>query len=614
MKKILAGLKNTGAIEQLDNQLYGKTLDEVMAINPKWAKIGFDMSDKKEPSRFGWTLENLKWILQNPDKVQQVLNDAGEIRAKYKYVIFCGMGGSGLSVQTVKTTFGEPKNLKIYSLRTTDPAVIKDILNKIAQEEGSLEAALHSTLGIFISKSGKTAETVSHKEYLEGLLGKFGIDAKDHMWVVTDKGSPLDIGIYTQRELQLNGKGDIGGRFTSPTTNVFLLPLALVAPEKVKAILEKARAMNEITDIDKDIFIRLGAYLYQEANKYGKYGKNKITFMVPKELRDLPMWSEQLFEESLCKDGKGVTIFYGEDVSEVSFKDVKENDRIFLRINVGAKKTNDELWKYLEKNGYPVFEINVDGIDAIGGVMLGLQRAVATIGYLWNICFVNQPSVEGYKNATREVMSKVQPGQRVEVPADWKSVSFGKLNLYYDRLIKVGAISESELNSELKRLGSSMSDAPAVYAAIINILKTKPGFEAMELMSYGRMTEGMRTNLQGVRTNIFTDGLKMPSKLGEGPDKNHSFQENIEGGKDMWLSTYFMPLVIEQPEALRYDDNLIRAQALGTVNSIVSRGRKVILITFNSTTKDAEGDVKLFFDKTAKYLTNNLTLPSLYEM
>ena len=36
--------------------------------------------------------------------------------------------------------------------------------------------------------------------------------------------------------------------------------------------------------------------------------------------------------------------------------------------------------------------------------MLGLQRAVAAIGYLWDICFVDQPAVEGYKKATKEVM------------------------------------------------------------------------------------------------------------------------------------------------------------------------------------------------------------------
>ncbi|MFA5388631.1 MAG: UTP--glucose-1-phosphate uridylyltransferase [Candidatus Omnitrophota bacterium] len=601
LQNVLDKLKGQKAIEQLDNMVYGKTFKEVAAINPKWAESGFDKGDKKDPSRFGWTVANLKWILENPDKIQQVLDDAEKITGEYDYVIFCGMGGSGLSVQTVKTTFGE-KNVKIFSLRTTDPAVIKDILeNEISKDAGSLKAALAKTLVVPISKSGKTEETVSHKKYFDKLYSDAGIDIKEHMWVVTDKGSPMDTGDFTQREIQLNGKGDIGGRFTAPTTNIFLLPLALVAPEKVKTVLEQALAMNDIQDINKDTFIKMGAYFYQMASQFGK---DKITFVVPEELKDLPMWSEQLFEESLGKDREGVTIFYGEDISEASLKDVEKNDRVFLRVNVGGEKTSDGLWKRLEEKGYPVFEINVDSIDSIGGIMLGLQRTVATIGYLWDICFVNQPAVEGYKKATIEVMSKLSPGEKVRVPDDWKNVSFGKIKLYYDRLIKVRALSEAELDSEVKRLGSTMDDAAAVYAAIINILKARPGFEAKEFASYGKMTDGMRNILQGARTNIFTNGLKMPSKLGEGPDKNHSYQQNIEGGKDMWLSTYFMPLQVEQPEALTYDDNLIKAQTLGTVNSITNGGRKAILMTFDFTTKDAEHDLGLFFEKVNSFLSS----------
>jgi len=371
--------------------------------------------------------------------------------------------------------------------------------------------------------------------------------------------------------------------------------------------------MNEVSGVNNDIFITLGAFFYMMA---AEEKKDKITFMVPAELQDLPMWSEQLFEESLGKSGKGVTIFYGEDISQVSLKDVEKNDRVFLRINIAGKKTNDELWKHLQKNGYPAFEINVSDIDSEGGIMLGLQRAVATIGYLWDICFVDQPAVEGYKDATREVMGKVKPGQRVEVPSDWKNVSFGKLKLYYDMLIKAGAITEPELKQKVRDMDAAMDNAPAVYAAIIKILKAKPGFEAKELTSYGRMTENMKSILQNARTKIFTNGLKIPAKLGEGPDKNHSYQQSIEDGKDMWLSTYFMPLKIEQPEALSYDDNQIRAQTLGTVNSITNKGRKVMLITFDTTTKEAERDVELFFGKVNSYINTtpqslNVTATSL---
>ncbi|MFC1667362.1 helix-hairpin-helix domain-containing protein [Candidatus Omnitrophota bacterium] len=636
---ILAQLDREDVRGQMQ-RLYGKSFEETDGLDAsRMAEVGFETKkDGTKVNRLGWTVENLKWLLARPEKTQQVLADAETIRSRYKYVIFCGMGGSGLSVQTVKTTFGEPEGFKMFSLRTTDPAVIKDILDEIARDAGSLEEALSQTLIIPVSKSGTTQETVTQKAYFEKVLAalyspdtpkdvigklfdspddkltaeelklKQSLIAqfRDHIWVITDKGSPMDTGAYKQREIQLNGEGDIGGRFTAPTTHVFLLPLALVAPERVQRVLDTAMAMNEETGLlSEDAFIGLGAYFY---NMAANFSKDKVTFMVPEGLRDLPMWSEQLFEESLGKGGKGLSIFYGEDLSIASLKSVEENDRVFLRVNVGGHKTNDEFWTYLKENGYPVFEINVDGIDSIGGLMLGLQRAVATAGYLWDICFVDQPAVEGYKNATREVMASVEPGETVQVSTEWKHASFNGIRLYYDRLIEAGAFSLKELEVEVTRLGSTMDDAPAVYAAIINIVKSKPGFEAKELASYGRMTQGLRAVLERARKTIFTDGLQMPSKLGEGPDKNHAYHQSIEDGKDMWFSTYFMPLEVEQPEALEYDDNQIRAQAIGTVNSVANLGRKVVLITFDSTTSAAEGDVDLFFSKVGEYLTKTTLL------
>ena len=73
---------------------------------------------------------------------------------------------------------------------------------------------------------------------------------------------------------------------------------------------------------------------------------------------------------------------------------------------------------------------------------------------------------------------------------------------------------------------------------------------------------GFKIFLEEARYNLFTQGLKLPTKLGEGPDKNHSYHQNIEAGKDMWFSTYFLADKIEQPEALAFDPNLLKAQAI----------------------------------------------------
>ncbi len=595
LKPFLSRLKEEKFESQL-RSLFGKTKSEAQVLSPYMAKIGFDSKE----NRLGWTVAGLEWILNNPDRLAQVLKDAEFIRKNFIYVVFCGMGGSGLSVQVVKDTFTE-NQVKLYSLRTTDPQMIREILKDIAgsEDDFALKAALGKTLILAVSKSGTTQETVTHKKYFEDLFNKLSLDIKKHMWVITDKGSPMDTGVFEQREIQLNGKGDIGGRFTAPTTNVFLLPLAIAAPENTEAILKNALKMNNVLDVEQDVFLKLGAYLYYMA---AKEGKDKLTMFMPEELKDIPLWAEQLFEESLGKDGKGVTLFYGEKLSPDELKPQDQNDRVFFRINIGGRVTNARLWDFLTGNNYPVFEINIKDIYSIGGVMLGFQRSVAAIAYLWYICFVDQPAVEGYKKGTREVMAGIKPGEEVKVPETWKSVSINTIKLYYSPLIEAGIMKQADIEKEVERLGFNLGNAPAVCAAIINILKSGGYFEAIEIISYGRMAKGLEEILSGARYNIFTNGLKMPSKLGEGPDKNHSFHQNIEAGKNMWLSVYFMANRIEQPKALEFDSNLLKAQAIGTVKSLVNNKRAVLLIAFKGTAQASEPDLKEFFNKTAQIL------------
>lgn len=570
------------------NAAYGITKEQA---NTKIARIGFDGRE----NRLGWTAANLNWILNNYHTVEKVLADAEYIRKHFKYVLFCGMGGSGLSVQLVKDTFGE-KGVKIYSLRTTDPKAIKDILDELASLQGALDMALQKTLVVAISKSGTTVETVSHKKYFEELYKKFSLDIKEHLWVITDKGSPMDTGDYPQREIQLNGRGDIGGRWTSPTTNIFLLPLAIAAPEKVKTILETAQAMNTGKEPAQDVFLQLGACLYYSA---AQQGKDKLTMLIPEELKAIPIWAEQLFEESLGKDGKGISLFYGEKISPKELKPIEQNDRVFFRINIAGKKTQQELWLYLAANNYPLFEIELKDINCLGGIMLGLQRTVAAIGYLWDICFVDQPAVEGYKKAAQELM---KAGGGVRVPQEWSFASYKGLKLYYQPLLEAGSITEKELKEEIRRFGANADEATAIYAAILGLLLKKTKLKAVELTSYAKMPPGLRVIFEQARYAIFTNGLKLPSKLGEGPDKNHSYHQNIEAGRDMWFSTYFIAEKIEQPEILRFDENLLKAQAIGTVKSLMFNKRSVVLITFDKALKEAEQEGKEFFDKVLSFL------------
>ena len=578
---------------------YGLSKEGARIDGGKFSELGFD----KESNRLGWTVSNVSWILENPRMLESVAEDARKISERYRNVVFCGMGGSGLSVETVKSVFGE-WGPKIHGLRTTDGAVLAQTVQGLKEPGESLRKALEKTLVIPISKSGTTAETVSHQRYFTELFEKTGLDPKEHMWVMTDTGSPMDTGEFPQREIQLNRRGDIGGRYTSPTTRVFLLPAALTNPEgarqRLEDILKRAKDENAC-DIKEDKYLRLAGFLYDMAKK----GKDKLTFIVPEGLKDIPMWSEQLFEESLGKGGKGITVFYGEDLKPDNLKPPEESDRVFLRLNLGGEKPQPELWDSLTMGGHPAFEIGLENPNSVGGLMLGLERTVASIGYLWDINFVDQPAVEGYKNATLEEMDKIKPGERVTVPKNWSqgSAGFKGLTLYYQPVIEAGGLEKAELDAEIKSLGGSSSDAPAAYAAVLSILYKKGGFEAAETASYGKMTPKLNETMQQARRSLFTKVLRVPSKLGEGPDKNHSYQQNVEDGKPgLFFSTYLAFEESLKPPVVEYDENLLRAPTIGTIQSMIRNRRNAVLLLVDGTARDSEKDIGEFFEKTGEYL------------
>jgi len=610
VKKSLEILSSENMPGQLD-ALYGKSYEEAASLTPgssKMAKAGFEKkTDKKTGrdiyvNRLGWGPENIKWMLGKGKPIfGSVLKDADDIRKKFKNVVFCGMGGSGLSVELVNKIFSADTSIKLYSLRTTDPRAIENILSTITKNRRMpVKKALTETLIICVSKSGTTKETLTHKEYFEQLYAKYEVDTSKHLWVITDQGSPMDNGQYIQREIQLNGKDDIGGRFTSPTTRVFLLPLALLAPKQFVQILTKALEIDTAVKIEENIGLQLGAILYNQA---ALFKKDKITLIMPEILKFLPAWAEQLVEESLGKHGKGITLFYGENLLKDCLKKPDIDDRVYVRVVLGNDSPENELWNYITAKKYSWTEISMDNIEELGALMLALEKAVSAIGYLWDICFVDQPAVEGYKEATRQVMAQCEKSKAgISLPKDWNCVSNHGLTLFYEPIMKIGLISKNDLLNNISLNNLTPQSPASVLAVLLMFLKEKSNFEAAEIAAYGCISQKFRSMLEMVRSDIFTEQLHIPCKIGEGPDKNHSYHQNIEDGKDMFLSIYIMPKKYGQPAELAYDENLIKAQTIGTVNSLINNKRKVLLITVESDLDSSIEQLHVFFAKTLECL------------
>jgi len=104
----------------------------------------------------------------------------------------------------------------------------------------------------------------------------------------------------------------------------------------VKPYLENAYAMVKIKDTDdiilKQVFISLGVFLDMISN--AKYPRtfNKLTLLLPEELKAFAPWVVQLIHESLGKNGKGIEVLFGEELTPDMANDFIRQGRVFLRV------------------------------------------------------------------------------------------------------------------------------------------------------------------------------------------------------------------------------------------------------------------------------------------
>ncbi|MCK5605037.1 hypothetical protein KAR91_24315 [Candidatus Pacearchaeota archaeon] len=102
----------------------------------------------------------------------------------------------------------------------------------------------------------------------------------------------------------------------------------------------------------------------------------------------------------------------------------------------------------------------------------------------------------------------------------------------------------------------------------------------------------------------------MASKFGEGPGKNHAYQQMVDSGKNYHFSTYFKALKTRQPKYARYDTNVNDAIPWRTTKSLTDVGRKVVPITMDGTVSESAKDVNKFFREVEEYVDYELAASS----
>ena len=150
------------------------------------------------------------------------------------------------------------------------------------------------------------------------------------------------------------------------------------------------------------------------------------------------IWTKQNFEESLGKrEDLGLKMVIDEKPKVSNYRSPKDKsqDRVILAVTVkGSADGVAEKAALLRRSGYPVATVTLDKNANLSGYMQFMHYVVFGLGYLRQMNFITQPSVELYKAITSRVHAD-------ESQADWKAMLAspmqmkwrGGVTLFYDK-------------------------------------------------------------------------------------------------------------------------------------------------------------------------------------
>ncbi|MFA5115586.1 MAG: 1,4-alpha-glucan branching protein GlgB, partial [Candidatus Omnitrophota bacterium] len=328
-----------------------------------------------QDSRLGWVLPP-SW-----PAVEEALNkflSLDAVKNKDTF-IFSGMGGS---VNTIKALIGVVKGqdrFKIYTIDSLDRAALSGLLACVPD--------LSKTLIVGISKSGTTKETQDILKALKEKVLSQGLDYRDHfLWLADlpnkakiENAGWQGIGILP---IQIDGRTDIGGRFTAPHTLIFLLPLLLLMDKDIAGL---KLVWDEYLVLRNKLIVQAVNKANQSA---AAQAQHFAVLLEERSVSALETWITQLIQESL--GGKSDT------VNPKTFVVTPEN------IPAGFETVSFDVPSSLILN------------TMLNMYLLQIFAAVYSCNKKMN--FVNQPEVENYKKKMKEISGRDIPrGERVSI-------------------------------------------------------------------------------------------------------------------------------------------------------------------------------------------------------
>ncbi len=441
---------------------------------------------------------------------------AREVAAEgFTDVVLMGMGGSSLAAGVLHAALGTGgAGLNLHVRDTTDP-----------EELLALEARLdlERTLFIAASKTGGTIETSAQ-------LAFFWEKAPDgrRFAAITDEGTPLDA-LARERGFRrvFHGDPEVGGRYSA--LSVFgMAPAALIGAD-VGQLAMRAQEMLEAcrrTVPSENPGALLGAVLGEAALA----GRDKLTLVLPDELRELGVWIEQLIAESLGKEGTGIVPVEGEPLSG---PETYGHDRVFVALG------EHEGLAALQAAGQPVVRLPYCDAAQLPAEFARWEVATAVAGHILGVHPFDQPDVQEAKDATARVLAAPAP--------------------------------------------------PPPTPPLSEVLASLRAGDYLALLAYLPRTPEHAAVLQDLRLRL-RDRHGVATTAGFGPRYLHSTGQLHKGGPP---SGVFVQIVREEPVDLPVPGKsytfaqLKAAQAQGDLEALLARGRRVARVTLDELTAEA---------------------------
>lgn len=500
-------------------------------------------------NRLGW----LTLPEDMPKVAGKLKSFAADVRRKgFTHMVLLGMGGSSLCPEVLRLTFGSAKDgLKLFVLDTTDPGQIMDVEKAVP---------LKKTLFIVSSKSGGTIEVMSLFRHFYAKVEKVKkANPGENFIAVTDPGTSLEKLAREKGFARVfSTPEDVGGRF-SALTYFGLVPAALLGVD-VSRLLERAagfaRACGPAVPPEDNEPLVLGAAL----GLLGKAGRDKVTFVLSKEVSSFGVWVEQLIAESTGKEGRGLVPVEGELLAAPKSYGT---DRVFVSLAVGGK--HPAALKGLAAAGHPVVRIDLNDRWDLGREFLRWEIATAVAGAVLGVNPFDEPNVSESKANTQKILAQYEAAK--QLPEEAPLLRTKSVAIWADKDLPAAESLQDAVNAHLHR--GHAGDYVALMAYI-----TPNAVNHKALL-------GLRRKIQAA-TGLATT-------LGYGPRFLHSTGQLHKGGDDNGLFlqvTAFDPKSPEIPGAGYSFATLKMAQALGDFQAFKEHGLRVMRLHLSRAAAD----------------------------